>query len=245
MDRAVLTRALQGALQGPRLIFSVIGWGLLAVAFFLALGADEMRRDWIRVDGTIVDYTVGETQAPVVDYETPGGERRTITGGVSTNPRFGNVGDRVPVYINPENEAEARLGTAVELWFLPGLLGGIGGVFVLIGTLAGGAPGAGRAPGQISERRMRELRETGERVMARVTEILRIGESSVSRAPAHWRLRAMWHDPATGAPVYFVSQPINIDPAPHVSIGDEIGVFIDRRNPKVYAFDFSMLPFGA
>lgn len=240
MNQSVLTRAFQGAVQGPRLIFSAIGWSLLAVAFFLALRADEARREWTRVDGTIVDFTGGETEAPIVDYETPSGERRTITGGVSTSPRIGKVGDRVPVYINPANEAEARLGTAVEMWFLPGLIGAIGGVFMLVGSLAGGT---GRLPGQLSERRLRDLRETGERVMARVTAILPQGANAASRIPAHWRIEAAWRDGA-GALRTFISQPVAVDPSPHVAIGDEIGVYIDRRNPRVYAFDFSMLPFG-
>lgn len=244
MDQSVLTRAFQGAFQGPRLIFSVLGWSLLAVAFFLAIRADEVRREWIRVEGVIVDFTSGESEAPIVDYETPDGERRTITGGVSTNPRAGKIGDRVPVYLNPANDDDVRLGTAVEMWFLPGLLGGMGGVFVLVGTLAGGGAGAGRLPGRLSERRIRELRETGERVMARVTEIIRIGASATTRIPAHWRLRAMLPNPVSGAPDFVISQPIIVDPTPHVKVGDQIGVYIDRKDPRVYAFDFSMLPFG-
>jgi hypothetical protein len=243
MDQGVLRRALEGAFQGPRLIFSVIGWGMLTVAFLLAIRADEVRREWIRVEGVIVAFTSGESEAPIVEYETPDGEPRTITGGVSTNPRMGEVGDRVPVYLNPANEDDARLGTAVEMWFLPGLLGGIGGVFVLIGTLAGGGIGAGRTPGQVSDRRIRELRETGERVMARVTAIRPQGAVAASRAPAHWRIEASWTDGA-GAVRTFISQPIAVDPSPHVKVGDEIGVYIDRQNQRVYAFDFSMLPFG-
>ncbi len=244
MDQRVLTRAFQGAFQGPRLVFSVIGWGLLSVALFLAIRADEVRREWIRVDGVIVDFTSGESQAPVVEYETSAGDRRTITGGVSTNPRIGGVGDRVPVYLNPANDDDVRLGTAVEMWFLPGLLGGMGGVFVLIGTLAGGGVGAGRLPGQLRDRRIRELRETGERVMARVTAIRAQGAVPASRMPAHWRIEASWRDGA-GAMRTFISHPIAVDPSPHVNVGDEIGVYIDRQNPRVYAFDFSMLPFGS
>ncbi len=243
MDQGVLTRAVQGAFQGPRLIFSILGWSLLAVAFFLAIRADEVRREWIRVEGVIVDFTSGDSQAPIVAYETPDGERRTITGGVSTSPRIGDVGDRVPVYLNPSNDADARLGTFVEMWFLPGFLGGMGGIFVLVGTLAGGGIGAGRLPGQIGERRIRELRETGDRVMARVTAIRPQGASAAARIPAHWRIEASWRDSA-GTVRTFISQPIAVDPSPHVNIGDEIGVYVDRQNPRVYAFDFSMLPFG-
>ena len=80
--------------------------------------------------------------------------------------------------------------------------------------------------------------------MARVTAIVPVGAAAASRTPAHWRLHAQAVNPKTGAPVQFVSQPISVDPAPHVSVGDEIGVYVDRDNPKIYAFDFSMLPFG-
>lgn len=243
MDQGVLTRALQGVFQWPRFIFSVIGWGLLAVAFFLAIRADEVRRDWIRIEGTIVEFTGGESQAPVVEYDAPNGERRTITGGVSTNPRAGKIGDRVPVYVNPADNEEARLGTAIEMWFAPGILAAVGGVFALIGTFAGGGVGAGRLPGQLGARRIRELRETGDRVMARVAAIVPQGAIAVSRVPAHWRIQATWRD-RDGAARTFISQPIAVDPSPHINIGDEIGVYIDRQNPRVYAFDFSMLPFG-
>lgn len=242
MDRSVLTRALAGGAKFPRALFSVIGWSLLAFAFFLGLRADEARREWIRVEGTIVDFTTGETAAPIVEYVHPEGATRRVTGGVSSNPRAGEIGDRVPVLINPEDPEIVRLGTPLELWFLPGIFGFIGGVFAIIGTLSGASAGAGRLPGQMSARRLQALRETGERVMARVTAILAQGANPATRAAAQWRIEAVWQDGATART--FVSQPISVDPSPHLKIGDEIGVFIDRANPKVYAFDFSMLPFG-
>lgn len=243
MDRTVLTRALSGGAKFPRTLFSWIGWALLALAFFLALRADEARREWIQVEGKIVDFTIGETDAPVVDYIHPDGTSRRVTGEVSSNPRAGKIGDRVPVLINPQDTEVVRLGTPLELWFFPGLLGFIGGVFAVIGVFGAAAGAVGRLPGQMSDRRLQALRETGERVMARVSAILAQGANPATRAPAHWRLQAVWRDDS-GAPRTFISQPIAIDPAPHVNIGDEIGVYIDRDNPKVYAFDFSMLPFG-
>lgn len=245
MDRAVAARLLQSAVSGPRRLLAWIGWALLAVAFFLALRADEARREWIRVEGEIVDFTDGDSEAPIVEYEAPNGEMRRKIGDIASNPRDGAVGDRVPVLINPDDPEIVRLGTPLELWFLPGLLGGMGGVFALVGTLSGAAPGAGRLPGQLSDRRVQQLRETGERVMARVSNIIAVGAGAASRHPAHWRLEAQAINPKTGAPVHFISQPIRVDPAPHVKIGDEIGVYVDRDNPKIYAFDFTMLPFGS
>ncbi|MDZ7627412.1 MAG: DUF3592 domain-containing protein [Parvularculaceae bacterium] len=245
MDTAVLIKTMQQAFAGPRLIFSVIGWSLLAGAFFLAVQADEARREWIRVDGEIVDFTDGETDAPIVEYVAPNGSRSRITGKISSSPRAGQVGDRVPVLINPDDPEITRLGTPLELWFAPGLLGAIGGVFVIIGALSGGAIGAGRLPGQLSERRLQALRETGERVMARVTGVMAVGAGAASRTPAHWRLEAQALNPEAGAPAVYISQPIKIDPAPYVKVGDEVGVYVDRDNPKIYAFDFSMLPFGS
>ncbi len=244
MDRDALARLLQSAVNFPRSLFALLGWALLAGAFFLALRADEARREWMRVEGEIIGFTDGDTDAPIVSYEAPGGETRTFIGAISSNPRAGAVGDRVPVLINPENPEIVRLGTPLELWFAPGLLGFIGGVFVLVGGLSGGAIGAGRLPGQLSEKRLQTLRETGDRVMARITGVIAHGANAATRAPAHWRLQAEWRDPA-GAVRTFISQPIDVDPSPIVGVGEEIGVFIDRDNPKVYAFDFSMLPFGA
>lgn len=244
MDRAVLIQTLRAGLAGPRLIFSAIGWLLLALAFLLALRANEARREWIRVEGEIVGFTEGDTQAPIVEYRAPDGETRRVEGDISSSPRAGKIGDKVPVLVDPANSETVRLGTAMELWFVPGLFGGIGGVFVLIGTLAGASAGAGRLPGQMSARRLQELRETGERVMARVTNIISISAAAATRRPAHWRLEAQAISPKTGAPGLFISQPIGVDPAPYVKPGDEIGIFIDRENPKICAFDFSMLPFG-
>jgi hypothetical protein len=243
MDRSAAARALAAGLQGPRSLFSWIGWALLASALFLALRADEARREWTRVEGEIVDFSGDDTDAPVVEYVTPDGETRRKTGDISSNPRAGEIGDRVPVLINPDDPKTVRLGTPLELWFLPGLLGAIGGVFVFVGTLSGAVAGVRRLPGRLSARRIQQLRETGDRVMARVTAIVAVGAAAGSRTPAHWRLQAQAVNPKTGAPVQFVSQPIGVDPAPHVSVGDEIGVYVDRENPKIYAFDFTMLPF--
>ncbi|MFN3959989.1 MAG: DUF3592 domain-containing protein [Parvularculaceae bacterium] len=243
MDRSVLTRALQTGIGLPGALFSLIGVGLLVGSFFLAQQAVEAQREWIRVEGTIVDFSGGETQAPIVEYQAPDGRTRTVTGRVSSRPRAGKLGDRVPVLINPDDSEIVRLGTPFELWFAPGLLGGIGAVFLLFGTLTRAAAGAARLPGQLSERRIQALRETGDRVMARVVEIMSVGAIPTGRAAAHWRLRAEWREPA-GAVRIFISQPIAVDPSPHVRVGDEIGVFIDRENPNIYAFDLSILPFG-
>jgi hypothetical protein len=244
MDRSAAARALAAGLQGPRSLFAWIGWALLAGAFFLALRADEARREWISVEGEIVDFSGDDTDAPVVEYKTPEGETRRKTGDISSNPRAGEIGDRVRVLINPDDPEAVRLGTPLELWFLPGLLGAIGGVFVFVGTLSGAAAGAGRLPGQLSARRLQQLRETGERVMARVTAVVPVGVGAAPRYPAHWRLQAQAVNPRTGAPVQFLSQPIGVDPAPHINVGDEIGVYVDRDNPKIYAFDFTVMPFG-
>ncbi len=247
MGGGELARLPGRAKRDPRALLKWIGWLLISIAFFLALRADDARRNWIRVEGEIVGFTSNRedegTQAPIVDYRSPQGEPRRVEGEVASQPRAGKRGDRVPVLINPADPETVRLGTPLELWFAPGILGAIGVVLVLVGTLSGGAAGGGRLPGQLSQKRLQTLRETGERVMARVTAILAQGANATTRAPAHWRIQAVWRD-ATGAPRTFTSQPIGADPAAYVKIGDEIGVFVDRGNQKVYAFDFSMLPFG-
>ena len=236
---------MAAGLNGRRRLLPLIGWALLALAFFLALRADEARREWIRVEGEIVGFAGDDSRAPVVEYVTPEGETRRKTGDVASNPRAGKVGDRVPVLINPDDPETVRLGTPLELWFLPGLLGAMGGLFVMVLTLTSAAAGGGRLPGQPGARRLQRLRETGERVMARVTAIVPVRAAAASGGPAYWRLEARSVNPPTGAPERFVSQPISVDPAPHIKVGDEIGVYVDRGDPKIYAFDFSMLPFGS
>lgn len=99
----------------------------------------------VRVQGTIMGFETRQekqgssTLAARVTFLDQGQNTQELLARVRSNPPSGKVGDRVPVYYNPANPKEARLGTFMELWLHVLVLFFLFGVFFIIwfGQLVG------------------------------------------------------------------------------------------------------------
>lgn len=75
------------------------------------------------------------TYKPMVRFTTPTGSVEEFTDSVSSSQPAYDEGAAVPVRYDANNPAKARLDTGFRLWLLPGLLGGIGLAFLVIGLV--------------------------------------------------------------------------------------------------------------
>ncbi len=168
--------------------------------------------------------------SPRIRFETPSGDVIDFVSSVGRAPDDHRVGESVAVYFDPANPGDARLKGFRELWGFASVAGGLGGVFVLIGT------GLGLVK-RLHAQKLAQLRSTGDLVLATIDKVaLDTGTTVNDRHP--WRVHAHWDDPVSGRRYPFVSEMLWEDPS--AGLGQQpVRVYMDREKPGRYAMDFS------
>lgn len=128
-------------------LFVLLGLSLLGGAIVLSL------RKWLRIKKSVKTIGVvinNETSPgmrqhgatprsilykPTVRFQMSDGRTVNYTPKVSTSYSNYSVGENVPVYYNPQQPADAIVGTAFHLWFIFLLFGFVGGVTSLVGAM--------------------------------------------------------------------------------------------------------------
>jgi hypothetical protein len=117
------------------IIFSLVGGLLFAIGFFVWLGVRRFLESSLEAEGTVVamnrSYKGG--YAPVFEYRA-GGQPIQVAENIYTSPPQYSVGDKVPVRYEPENPEGARIAGPFNLYFVPGLLAGMGLIFGIVGV---------------------------------------------------------------------------------------------------------------
>lgn len=92
--------------------------------------------------GTVVDLKVsrgssgGSVYKPVVEFSTAAGAPVRFTDTLANSKSVTlQVGASAPIKYDPRRPQRAKIATPFRLWFVSGLLGGIGATFVLPGVL--------------------------------------------------------------------------------------------------------------
>ncbi|MBN1203430.1 MAG: DUF3592 domain-containing protein [Myxococcaceae bacterium] len=121
------------------LILAVVGIGLVVGSIvaasrtkrFLAT-AQEARAEVI---GMHVSSGTQSSRAyfPVLRYRTQKGATHEVTSSVGSNPPRYKEGDSVVILYEPANPTNVRIHTFSNVWLVPMILGGIGGIFILVG----------------------------------------------------------------------------------------------------------------
>lgn len=211
-------------------IFPGIGALMLALAIGLLLLRLEAQTVMVAGQGTVVDVSGG---CPTVEFSTERGEAVQFRAGVCSNPPSFDVGESVAVLYEPLKPDQAHLDTFMENWFASLVVGGIGSVFLLLGSLF-------VLPPLLARRRAAELRVSGTPVYAELMEVQRNEALSVNgRHP--WKIVAQWHNPATQKVHLFSSENLWFDPSPYLK-DKQMRVLIDPQKPKRYSMDVSFLP---
>ena len=122
------------------LIFPGIGVLLMLIALLVWLRTKRFVAESLRAQGTVVGFEESHdegstTYAPVVNFTAQSGVAVQFTDKVYSRPRGYDVGQQVEVLYHYQNPRRARLASPFRLYFVPGLLGGMGFTFASIGAI--------------------------------------------------------------------------------------------------------------
>jgi len=219
-------------------VFSIIGACLLAGAIYLYIDKQAFLEKAETAQGTVIEMIPkrskdSTTYSPVVSFTTKSGQQITYTSSTSSNPPSYDVGENVQIFYDPANPNDAEINGFFSLWLGVIILGFIGIVFFLIGSL-------GVLFRYLKNKKAQNLRETGKPISAKFTQVqLNTNQTLNGRNP--FQILSQWQDPKTDELYVFKSESIWFDPTEFVKT-DTVRVFIDPENPKDYVMDISFLP---
>jgi hypothetical protein len=122
-------------------IFLAVGAIQLGLGIFFFARTRRFLRTAVETTGTIVDLVEsrssegGTTYKAVVQFQTADGRSITWTETMASNPPAGQIGEQTPIKYDPANPNKARIAKRFRLWFLSGLLGLLGLLFLGIGAV--------------------------------------------------------------------------------------------------------------
>lgn len=226
------------ALSIVKYIFSTIGLGMLAGAYFLYQNTQSFIESAAVTNGTVVELVRSRssdstTYAPVVQFKTENGERIEFTSSTSSNPPSYSKGENVEVFYLPSNPQKARINGFFSLWGAALIVGLLGGAFFSVG-------GGMVLATFLKNRKNEYLRKHGTPISAKFQSV-EINRSLRVNGRSPFRVLAQWQNPTTSEIHVFKSNNLWFDPTDHIPDRD-ITVFIERNNPDTYFVDLSFLP---
>lgn len=223
-------------------IFFGIGVLLLAIGGLLGWHEHRFSARAQKAQGEVVEITQQlddkrqRMYGTRVAFQTADGQLVTFESSLrSSSPQY-RQGEPVTVQYDPAKPDEARIDSAMEHWFGPALLGGLGLVFGLIGALM-------LYFNYRTSLRFRRLAQEGQRVQATIVEV-GINTSVEINGRSPWRIVCQWQDPRSGKVWLFNSANLWFDPSPFIT-REQIGVLLDPANPRQHVVDTSFLPEAA
>jgi hypothetical protein len=124
---------------GP--IFVLAGLGLLAGCFFAVTRtrrflatAREARAEVISLQQRH-GKNHSRSYHPVLRYRTHAGATKEVVSSVGSNPPRYKEGDSVVVLYDPAKPEDMRIHSFANVWIMPLILGGVGGIFVVVGAV--------------------------------------------------------------------------------------------------------------
>jgi hypothetical protein len=143
-SRLVVLGAGDGEMSIVAGIFLFVGSMFVLLAGILALRVRGLLRRGVRTEGVIVDliprtsrYPNDDdvTYAPQVRFTDRNGQAHLVTSSTSSNPPGFNKGDVVLLLYDPLRPEAFLIDTFGQKWILPLILGGMGLLFLAIGTI--------------------------------------------------------------------------------------------------------------
>jgi hypothetical protein len=219
------------------LVFSLIGFILLLIAFIIAMKSYSLLQDGVKAQAVVIalderrdtDYHT-DMYAPIYMFKTKSGEVVEIkSDGYSDNPSD-KIGDIIDVLYIEGKESSARINQFSDLWGSPSIIASIGSFFLLFGGLFV----------RVSRREIKKkeyLENHGKVIEA---EVIAIEYTKQNNKPSYWAIRGKWYDNFTNKTYEYYSGFLYIDPKPYVK--DKINIIIYPKNPSIYKMDLSFLP---
>jgi hypothetical protein len=123
-----------------------LGWLFIGIGALLLIGTllaitntRSLLREGVRTTGNVVDYVEsqddeGQTMyAPVFAFFDEQGGQHQIVSNVSSSSYAYMMGQAVDVIYRPGNPEGAEIQSTFGLWWLAGILGFVGGIFIVFG----------------------------------------------------------------------------------------------------------------
>lgn len=222
--------------------FTVIGLCLLAAALFLYLNQKAFISKAALSEGTVIglaersDTDLSVTSIyyyPMVEFHTRTNERIEFLSSSGTNPPSYRKGEKVEVLYLPNEPQNAFIKGFFSLWGAALIIGGVGGMFLLIGGTILGVS-------RFKSSRDNYLKQKGARIETEFMGV-EINKRIEVNGRNPYRVLTQWQNPATGELITFKSNDLWSDPSNHI-LGRKITVFMERNNPKKHYVDLSFLP---
>ena len=123
------------------LIFLAVGAVQLGLGIFFFVRTRRFLRRAVETTGTIVDLIEssgsegGTVYQAVVEFQTADGRAIRWQESMASNPPAGQPGEQIPIKYDPANPNKARIAKTFRLWFLSGLFGLLGLLFLGLGVV--------------------------------------------------------------------------------------------------------------
>jgi hypothetical protein len=221
-----------------RVIFSLVGVGMLVGAFFSFQSTSTFLEAATAKPGVVTDLIRSRSSDsnayyPLVRFEDDQGRLTEFLSSSGSNPPSYSRGERVSVLFIPGDAESARINGFFSLWGVTLIIAGLGGVFLMIGAGMFVVP-AVRNTGAA------KLRKTGQLVQGIFQDVEK-NQMIVMNGKSPYQIVCQWQNPVTSDIHVFRSGNLWFDPSDHIQ-SESIPVYINPTNPKRYWVDTSFLP---
>jgi hypothetical protein len=112
-------------------IFSFIGLLFLAISTIVYISNSNFKDSAVKVTGVVVNFP----HQPLIEYYY-GEQLYNFRASTSSNPPSYTIGEKVDIFVNPENPQEAIIDNFLESYLMISIFGGLGFFFFIAGSAA-------------------------------------------------------------------------------------------------------------
>jgi hypothetical protein len=228
----------QNALLLIAVIFLFVGVPFAFFSCFQLVSTSNFLKIAVKTQAQVTDLVAtydnhgNRLYSPQVTFTTPDGISHQYQSTNASNPPEFRINQKIPIYFNPQNANDVKIDTFFDIWGMPLLFGGLGGVFIIIGFIF--------IIRTIVSRKNKEwLLKNGQIIMAEFAGLE--GSAVVVNGESGYRIRCQWLNPANNLLYVFLSDDVWINPTAFIT-DKKVKVYINPANPKRYTVDLSFMP---